>query len=108
MWCKCCREDVPGIASAGEGRFCCARCGSPMGAESHGGTAETWAAAQAAFLDAPAQKSPGGDGHPAPTNDPLSPSNRPPFELDEWDFEVDWKQLRSLAAATAVEPTRPD
>jgi hypothetical protein len=26
MWCKSCRQDVPGIASTVEGHYCCARC----------------------------------------------------------------------------------
>lgn len=26
MWCKSCRQDVPGIASPVEGHYCCARC----------------------------------------------------------------------------------
>jgi hypothetical protein len=31
MWCKSCRQDVPGIASLDEGAFHCARCGARVG-----------------------------------------------------------------------------
>lgn len=31
MWCKSCRQDVPGIASLDEGAFHCARCGTRVG-----------------------------------------------------------------------------
>lgn len=33
MWCKCCRQDVPGLISPGEKCYCCARCGSVLVAE---------------------------------------------------------------------------
>jgi len=33
MWCKHCRQDVPGLASPNEGRFCCPRCGERLCAD---------------------------------------------------------------------------
>ncbi|HEX4148080.1 MAG TPA: hypothetical protein VHY20_03790 [Pirellulales bacterium] len=30
MWCKSCRQDVPGLVSPGEKCYCCARCGSVL------------------------------------------------------------------------------
>jgi hypothetical protein len=30
MWCKSCRQDVPGLVSPGENCYCCARCGSVL------------------------------------------------------------------------------
>lgn len=31
MWCKHCRQDVPGLASPSERQIACARCGEPVG-----------------------------------------------------------------------------
>lgn len=39
MWCKTCRQDVPGVASSEEGRFCCAQCGASLEREPREGHA---------------------------------------------------------------------
>lgn len=36
MWCKLCQQDVPGIVSAGTGRFRCPRCGEGINATPYG------------------------------------------------------------------------
>jgi len=33
MWCRQCQQDVPAIASSGERKFCCPRCGEAVGGQ---------------------------------------------------------------------------
>lgn len=33
MWCRQCQQDVPAIASSGERKFCCPRCGEAVGSQ---------------------------------------------------------------------------
>ncbi|MGA2798822.1 MAG: hypothetical protein ABSE63_14680, partial [Thermoguttaceae bacterium] len=33
MWCQHCQQDVPAIASSGERKFCCPRCGEAVGGQ---------------------------------------------------------------------------
>ena len=33
MWCRQCQQDVPAIASSGERKFCCPRCGEDVGVQ---------------------------------------------------------------------------
>ena len=63
MWCKTCRQDVPGLLSAAEKHFSCARCGSVLAGLKH----ET--AAVAVEHDAPLEQLAGAPGE---TKLPLS------------------------------------
>jgi hypothetical protein len=38
MWCQQCQQDVPAIASSGERKFCCPRCGQAVGGQGLSGT----------------------------------------------------------------------
>jgi hypothetical protein len=38
MWCQQCQQDVPAIASSGDRKFCCPRCGQAVGGQSPSGT----------------------------------------------------------------------
>jgi hypothetical protein len=40
MWCRQCQQDVPAVASSGERKYCCPRCGQAVGSQ---GPAETGA-----------------------------------------------------------------
>ena len=40
MWCKRCRQDVPGTAAAGGRGYCCPRCGDPLRGDAVGPAAE--------------------------------------------------------------------
>lgn len=72
MWCKSCRQEVPGIASALDKPLRCARCGAPLGIERG---AATVARPSSAGLYLP---------------DPLTlPPPGAPWELEEHLHEVD-------------------
>src|SRR5262249_18959213 len=51
MWCKECRQDVPGISSASAGGLQCARCGETLSGEPAASEAAKLAAAAANGLD---------------------------------------------------------
>lgn len=89
MWCKTCRQDVPGRASFDEGGYACARCGSTLAADPALLTATLTANLLDQGIDLAAQD------EPAPQ---LAP---PPCSLDDWEVE---DQLRQADRALRQRP----
>ena len=89
MWCKSCRQDVPGLVSPGEKCYCCARCGSVLqvgGAAGNSPTADR--PTEAAIENAAPRITPRYD----------------PWELNEKLRHIE----RMLHGGQMARPTRPD
>lgn len=88
MWCKNCRQDVPGMATAALGQFCCPRCsqvlvGTAEGISAESGSSQPDFGAHGISLEAP----------PRPAEPPLDP--------DDFDWDQNIKSLQALAAEIA-------
>ena len=121
MWCDSCREDVPGFASRAGGRYCCARCGTPMGGDFRDNTPspekrpespagidlQEFASARASAPSA--EPAPAAVAAPVIDVQPVQPTQaappqrsipradlNPPVEFDEWELDLEWKRLRGL------------
>ncbi len=81
MWCKACRQDVPGVASFDEGGFCCARCGEKIGTDPALLTATHACQILDQGVDLAEQDEP-----------QETVAAAPPVALDDWEVE---EQLRS-------------
>src|SRR5690242_6684390 len=112
MWCDSCREDVPGFAAKGGGRYCCARCGTPMGGDFRDNTSSDKRPDSPAGIDlqefaaarndspsveaTPAAAAPVIDVPPANAASPQKSIPRadlsPPVEFDEWELDLEWKR----------------
>lgn len=82
MWCKACRQDVPGVASFAEGGFCCARCGGNLGTD----PAVLSATHTAKVLDHGIDLTSADDEQQAASAAP-QPVRTPPVKLDDWELE---------------------
>lgn len=86
MWCKQCRQDVPGSATVVVGQFVCPRCSQTLAEESHGSKPadnERRSATREMEFEAP----------PRPWDPPLDP--------DDFDWDQNIKTLRALTAEIA-------
>jgi len=82
MWCNQCGQDVPGLASAAEGRFRCPRCGRDLAQEESIRPAEQ----TLKIAEPPAAA----EGQPRAANEFAS---APPSAYDDWEFD---EQLRHI------------
>jgi hypothetical protein len=86
MWCKQCRQDVPGVPSK-TGRTRCLRCGTFFAAE------------------APAEEFPHVDGvrlmaeHGLELGEKEKPRLRPEFDFDDWDLDPDLRAFKNAQNA---------
>ncbi len=92
MWCKHCRQEVPGLATATAGQLACARCNAVLLGQ-HGPAHVVGVEDLAAHgVDLAGRKR-------APTRAPLT--------LDEWEFDHDLRELQGLVAAAKVGQSAP-
>ncbi len=100
MWCKSCRQDVPGLASGDSTLMCCARCGQPVGKSS---------AANAAAENAPRLKQAadyGLDLTPQPASAAANAASS--AEFDDWVLDFELQRMRRLLQATSGAASTPD
>ena len=100
MWCKSCRQDVPGLASGDSTLMCCARCGEPMGQPS---------AAQTAAVNAPRLKQAAERGLDlAPESAPAAANAAVSADFDDWALDFELQRMRRLLQATSGAAKPPD
>jgi hypothetical protein len=92
MWCKNCRQDVPGLANANSAQLACARCGAVLLGQ--GGPAHIVGVEEVAAhgVDLAGRKR-------APV--------KPPLAIDEWEFDHDLRELQGLMAAAKAGQAAP-
>jgi hypothetical protein len=89
MWCKHCRQDVPGVAAA-NGRTCCIRCQSPLGGEDVlQPTAHTHGVASIAAHGVDLA------GTDKPDATAARAQQAPPIDWDQWDIDAELGSLQS-------------
>ena len=80
MWCRTCRQDVPAIVAAADGRTCCARCGKAVETED----SQTYYRVEPAHAlreEIPTDLQPSG-------NSDTPVAARPAPEDDDWDLDI--------------------
>lgn len=90
MWCKQCRQDVPGIASRGDGRVSCARCGYDLRLNA--------SPSHVAGVEAIAEH-----GVDLSETKPASPA---PIMADDWVLEADLHRIKRLAGQNKATPSK--
>lgn len=93
MWCKNCRQDVPGVAGHGPGRLGCIRCGAVLTAEV---TAHNVGVAELSNFGLEL-------GHVQPSRPQARTrqtiESKPPVDLDDWSLDSDLGDLEPLISA---------
>lgn len=89
MWCKQCRQDVPGVPSK-RGKLRCLRCGSFVASEATIDGTINVAAGVAAMADHGLEL------------DASSTSSKPSMDFDDWDLDPDLRSFRNARAARKV------
>ena len=93
MWCKNCRQDVPGIAGRGPGRLGCIRCGAILTPEV---TAHTVGVAE---LSAHGLELRHAEPIRSQPHAGIARETKPPLDLDEWELEDSLGDLEPLLSA---------
>lgn len=100
MWCKSCRQDVPGLASGDSTLLCCARCGERLGKQSAAKTA----AENAATLKQAADH--GLDLAPQTASPAANAASS--AEFDDWALDFELQRMRRLLQAANGAANPPD